>query len=375
MTRTVEIGWVLAADVQDSPWIPLYESARDRLVSLLAEQLPEFDWRMPVVQRRAFAPVGTLDPLTLLEFGGEEKLHRGWDAALVVVPNELVARHRVATVGVPSSALEVAVLSSARLGTGEEVGRRMVGFALHLLGHLFGLTHADKGAMAAIDDPETLALSPYEEAELEQLRRHLASISGPRIEEAGRPKGASAFYLATFSGSLGSILRDVWGVRPWRMPAYLGRFTAAAAVSSVLFAINSDAWALGARMSGGWVPAASGVAILAATWFIYLGQNIGRQGRLAHRSEQLVRTRIVLFLSLLVGMMSLWAIVLAVAAMGVHAVTPDLAAEWSGRTLDTVDRLRFAAFLAMIGVLGAALGGNLEEESEIKAELIFDEET
>jgi len=36
--------------------------------------------------------------------------------------------------------------------------------------------------------------------------------------------------------------------------------------------------------------------------------------------------------------------------------------------------VRYAAFLAIIGVVGAALGGNLEEESEIKAELFFDEE-
>ena len=35
----------------------------------------------------------------------------------------------------------------------------------------------------------------------------------------------------------------------------------------------------------------------------------------------------------------------------------------------------YAAFMATLGVIAAALGGNLEEEGEIKAELLFDEET
>ena len=37
--------------------------------------------------------------------------------------------------------------------------------------------------------------------------------------------------------------------------------------------------------------------------------------------------------------------------------------------------LAFAGFAAALGVVAAAMGGNLEEEAEIKAELFIDEET
>ena len=107
---------MLAADLRDAELLGSYREARERLVALLENQFPESDWQMPMVERRTFPPRGTLKPLPLLEIGAEEKLYRRWDFAFVMVPDELEPRCRIRALGVPSSALEAAVLSSNRLG-------------------------------------------------------------------------------------------------------------------------------------------------------------------------------------------------------------------------------------------------------------------
>jgi len=53
----------------------------------------------------------------------------------------------------------------------------------------------------------------------------------------------------------------------------------------------------------------------------------------------------------------------------------DVFARWAGVPPGRLSIPGYAAFMATIGVLAAALGGNLEEEAEIKAQLLFDEET
>ena len=129
------IGWLVASDLRDPELLEIYARARSLLTEQLREQFPLFDWQMPQIERRNFAPRGSLKPLNLLEMGSEERLFQRWDYALVVVPNELQPRRRISALGVPSSALEVAALSSARLGRkDEDLAERLAALAQHLLG-------------------------------------------------------------------------------------------------------------------------------------------------------------------------------------------------------------------------------------------------
>jgi hypothetical protein len=49
--------------------------------------------------------------------------------------------------------------------------------------------------------------------------------------------------------------------------------------------------------------------------------------------------------------------------------------QWLQVTLTFVDLMHHAAFMAALGVSAAALGGNLEDEDDLKARLFYDEET
>jgi len=371
----VVLGWLLGADLRDPELLAAYDVARERLLAHLRQTLPEFSWRIEADERRVYHPRGALDPVDLLEMGVAEKLHRHWDYVLVLVPNELIPRHSPSALGVPSSALEAAVISTSRLGSGEELVERIVALALHLLGHLWGLEHAPNGPMRPVDDPAELRLEPWPPEQLEQIRQQLAEAAAVRLEEQRARWGVLTFYWRTFFKDPRGILEAIWGYAPWMMPVYLGRLTAAAAVSVVYFLITADAWTLGAHLSwrAVWVMAA--LSIVAATSFIFSGQDLGRLGREHAWREQLARTRIVLLGTLGLGMASLWLALLVLSLLGAWILPRSLLEAWMEVAPTAGHLLRYAVFTATIGVLGAALGGNLEEEREIKAELFCDEET
>lgn len=88
----------------------------------------------------------------------------------------------------------------------------------------------------------------------------------------------------------------------------------------------------------------------------------------------MARSRIVLFGTLLAGMISLWVMLFAAILTFSFLLPASVTSGWTGFDPADLPRARYAAFLASIGILVAALGGNLEEEDAIKAELFFDQE-
>ncbi len=374
MKPEVVIGWVLAADLRDGALLAAYAEAREHLRQLLVRSFPEFDWKVDYGERRIHLPRGALDPVALLEIGVDEKLHRRWDYALVVVPNELLSRHRPYALGVPSSALEVAVLSSSRLGSGEPLVDRLLALSLHLLGHLWGLGHAEAGPMRPIDDPEGLEVAPFFPEEAAAVRRHLEEVVVARLEEERVRWNAFSFYARTFFDDPHGIIRTIREYAPWKMPIYLGRLTAAAAVSTVYLVMTSDAWALGTRLPGLGLGMFALIGFFGAAFFLFYGQDLGRLGHERTWREQLARTRLVLFGTVLAGMASLWALVFSLTLSAGLLIPRSLLEGWIGSPLGWGQLLRFATFSAAISVLAAAMGGNLEEEAEIKAEFFMDEE-
>ena len=364
---------MLAADLRDAELLQSYRDARERLMTLLKGQFPEFDWQMPLVERRTFPPRGALKPLPLLEIGAEEKLYRRWDFAFVVVPNELEPRRRIRALGVPSSALEVAVLSSNRLGEREVLAERVAALALHLFGHLLSLETESTGPMCP-PDPDGLVLEPFDAEQINEVRARLHDVTDMRLEETTTRWNTLSFYWRVFWSDPPSIFKSILGYSPWRIPLYLGRLTAAVVVSLLVLLLTAESWEAGANVSSGWLLGSVVVAIILSSVFIFFGQHIGQVGRGRGWSEQLARSRIVLFGTLLVGMMSLYAELFILLYCISFALPLEVISGWSGFAPEDLPRIKYVAFLSSIGILAGALGGNLEEEEAIKAELFFDEE-
>ncbi len=373
----VHIGMVLATDLRDFDTADAYEQTCTRLRKVLQDQFPQFRWQVDFVNRNRYAPRGAIDPLPLLTFGMQEKFSHRWDYALVVVPNALQPRKRVHTVGIPSSALETAVLSSADLDEkSAQFCDRLVALALHLLGHLWGLEHCDAGPMQPPEDLRRLHLSPFPDFQQHIAADRLDEVADKRLEEQSKEWNRVAFYWRAFWADPKSILIDVIGYAPWKLPLKAGRLTAAAAVSLMLLLLGAESWEVGVHLPLPLLIMGAIASLAVAAAFIFAGQNLGQISRMVGWREQLIRTRIVIFGTLLLGMITLWLLLFGISFFMGRLLPADVLTGWIQEPSLTYQLLaRHAAFMAILGVLAGALGGNLEDEDEIKAELLFDEET
>lgn len=365
---------MFAADERSPARLELYQGARERLLASLSAQFPDFHWQIALVNRHRFSPLGAIDPLDLLEFAVQEKIDRRLDYALVVVPNELRFRDRSPTWGVPSSALEVGVLSTKAVDSSEGMPDCVAAMALHLLGHLWGLEHCPDGPMRRDRDPADRRPEPFPAEQQRAIVDRLDEVADTRVEEERRGLPKAAFYWRTFAADPRAILTDLWGYAPWKLPFRLGRLTAGAVTFVVILLLTAETWEIGVNFAPAAIAAGTAAAVPAAAAFLFVGQNLAKMSGAGRLHEQLVRTRIVLFGSLLAGMASLW-VVLAVLAFLVGLAMPDaVLAKWLVEPPDALALGRYAAFMATLGLLGGALGGNLEDEGNFKAKFLFDEE-
>ncbi len=255
------------------------------------------------------------------------------------------------------------------------MAERLAGLVLHELGHLWGLDHAPEGPMHPPAAPELLTPQPFPPEQQEAILAHLRPIADARLEEQQLRWNMPLFYLRTFLLNPREILMSIWGYSPWRMPLYLGRLTAAAAISTIFLLLTAEAWEVGSYLPPNTFLIAPLGAILLATFALFFGQNMGQITREIALREQAARTHLVLFGTLLLGMIAVWIVIYVISLLIVFLLPRNVLAEWAGIHLDTLSVVRYANFMATIGVLAAALGGNLEEEEDIKAEILFDEET
>ncbi len=375
MKPVVSVGWIFLSDVSDARLLEKFTEAVEKVRSLVKTDFPGFRWEMPFSKRRRYAPHGALDPLELLEVGLLEKTKNGWDYVIVLVSNELQPRYRISTIGVPSSALEVAVLSSSELDENDGLDEKIAALALHLLGHLWGLSHSEEGPMVPPENYKILSLSSFPDYQKKVIEQRLSEASDARLEEQRKKWGGVSFYWSTFWTDPKSILKDVMDYSPWRLPLKMAKMTAATAVSMIFILMGAESWELGVHFSPWLLFFGTVLAVVGATIFIFAGQNLGQLSREIGYKEQLARTRIVIFTTLLYGMFFLWVLFMIFVIVVGFVFPRDILNGWLGSQLTFRDLLRFASFSGILGLLAGAVGGNLEEEDEIKADLFYDEET
>jgi hypothetical protein len=351
----------------------------DALRQTLQHDLPEFDWQLRVLARRDFPAEQPQDPLDLLEAGSDIKIEEGFDFLLVLTSAPLLARFDQAVNGVPSSMLETGVLSLARqldLEEEDAVHRAALGLARHLLGHLFNLDHSDNSVMRPREFWNGSGPLDWSEEEKRQIREFLEDIADPRLEEtAGAGRTRWKFFGQVLLRDGLSLARDILLFRSWRMVLHLGRFTAATAVSVIFLFLSAEAWELGAAMGSEWLNLLLAGVLLLATLSLYFGQNLQGVGRSDKMMEQAVRSRIILFGTLLVGMCSFWINLFLISLVIIHLMPETVLAGWAGLGDRVLPAAHFARLMATFGILASALGGNLEEEQDLKAVLIYTEET
>ncbi|MDF1738156.1 MAG: hypothetical protein P1U86_03265 [Verrucomicrobiales bacterium] len=373
----IQIGLVLSSGSSDTG-SSVGEVLVPALEKQLAEQFPAFSWKFETVQSRHHTEDELRDPLHLIETAFREKVARHWDTAVLVTDTMLRGTTRPFAAAIPASALEVGVVSRGLFEEGADDCDKTTAVIIYLLGSLWGLPPASPGAMhlpERICDIEPAA--PFTEKQREWLMTRLTEISDTRLEENSAAPGRRnlpLFYLRSLAANPRGVFSDVLGYRPWWQPFRLSRLTAAAVVSMLFVFLGAEAWEIGIHLDPKVLATGAVLSVLAATASIYSGQNLSEIAPVGALSEQLARTRLVLFFCVLIGMISLGLVLFVISLLAASVIPGHRLEVWTGVRPELAHLVRFSTFAALLGVLAGALGGNLEENQDLKARFFFDEE-
>ncbi len=373
---TISIGLVVdPGESQVEAWVQRLEQ---ELSSGLRRDFPGFDWEFSIIRRRDFPKALPKDPLILLEFGSDIKIEYNLDFVLVFTSFPLKSRFEQGINGVPSNMLETGVITLAKVMETQDSGKATkaaLALSKHVLGHLWGLEHNEESVMRPRKFWTGDGPLYWSQHEKKQIEVYLRGVADPRLEETvGAAKGRLRFYLQVIMNERASLARDIFLFRSWLMMLHLGRFTAATAVSVIFLFLSAEAWEMGAAIQSGWLDLALVGVILVATLSLYFGQNLQGIATSDRMMEQAVRSRIVLMGTLFVGMAAFWINLFCISVVIIHLLPEQVLCNWAGLNGKALPIIHFSKLMATFGILASSVGGNLEEEQDIKAVLVYTEE-
>ncbi len=394
--RLIEIGWMIAGRMDREDLQAIFD-ARIKALEYLKELFPQFDWRMPVVQRKELVRTTRVEPVDLLEAGSIELEAKHWDFVLVITSADLESHFKSYTIATPARAMSAAVLSTSRLdplatfstATEEErihtMTQRIFALFMHLLGHLNGLDHHEDphDFMYNIETIQDLdRMDHYDEEEIEILEEELSEVADIRLEEEARVarKPPLIFYIQAIWRNFDDIWNSVLQVEPWTFPIKLTRLTTAAISTLLIITITAEVWDLGMSLPAHTVLILSLLSLFITTYFIVQRQHLLTRRHVIRRlTEQMVITNASIFITILLGMFTVYLMLFfGTLFLGFTLFKPQIIAEWAPLQHGNItvrDYVVFAGFVASIGILLGALGASFEESTYFKHIAFIDEET
>ncbi len=372
----LETGLLLQSDL-DPGLRDLVLRAAERARAILQRELPMFTWRFPTRRILIDGSPQRIEPTDLLDQGVQDRDLAHWDFAIVITEADLRSYYQPSTMAVSSRAVDVAVLSLARLhpsltdedATDDHHSTRLIDRITTLLLHLL----CDLNGVAHCEHPEHCTWSPASARDLdrmsslcperrERLVDELTDIADLRLEEATPTTGRRSlwFALRAIWINLDDIANSVARARPWEFPLRLGRVTAAALSALVVLLLTAEVWELGGHIDALRVVLLSTASLLGATGFVVARHRLLGDRRDRHLTEQVVTSNTTMTVVVLMGFATTYALLWAL-ALGVTAALfdPELVQSWTGRDLPRW-RPTFAGFVASVGILVGALGTSFE---------------
>jgi len=390
----IEVGWIVAGKL-DATDREAIVRARETSQEWLREAFPQFDWRLPIVEREELVQGQRVEAVVLLDSSVTERNLRHWDFTLIVTGADLISHYQNDMFAAVSRSLQAGVISTARIDpraydklvTDQRrvhvMAGRIESLALHAIGHLGGLEHDDDpGSFMAgfetIGDLD-MPLRLGQEAQ-RRLQRGFADVADRRLEEQADMRRAWRpwFYLRAAWINRRQLVKAIWQAKPWQFPFRLSRLTTAAVSAALILTTTAEVWEVGLRQP------ASLLALLAVTTIGVTTSYVLRKQRLlvrrehARLSELSVMTNVSTLCVVLAGMTAtflfLW---LATGAVALLFYRPVIVTNWvppaSGVPLAMVYS-KLASFVASLGLAIGALGASFEQQHYFRHITFVDEE-
>src|SRR4051794_12941243 len=305
-----------------------HDIARD-----LASRLPEalrmeassaVEWEVPVVAD-AFAADARLSAVAMIDRARERMQREGWHLAVCLT--DLPLRNGRRPVIADASAQHgIAILSVPALGAAR-LRRRALETILQLLDGLMG----ERLVTAAGRDNRRRR---------SRVDRRLADVAAM----AGSPDANDVRYVAgVLRGNVRLLLGMVAANQPWRLAVGLSRALAAALGAAAFSLVTSDIWQLADSLGPVQLVGLTVLSVGATVVTLIVAHELWEHGRDGLRREQAVLFNAATTITVILGVLVLYAALFAIALAGAWLVVADaLLAKTVGHSPNLSDYLRLA---------------------------------
>jgi hypothetical protein len=333
----VASGRELTLGIVAAPGLPA-DMAPDMAADLAAElsqAYPEMTWRLPVIFDALVAPPALLPDL--IDASRRKLLTEQWDMALCLTDLPLPTSGRTVA-GHASVSHSVVVISVPAIGV-VAVRRRLREAALRLISG-------------------TLDGSARDASTGVRLRRlqDLADLG-------------DGLSLGWRSGRGGSrlVVGMLRANRPWRLGVRLYRALVAALAVVAVALVTTDVWRSAVAIGWGRLAAIAVFAILVTTVTLIMAHDLWERSHDDRSSDQIALFNIVTSLSLLIGLLTLYAGLILVTAVGALLLVPmPLFHEAVGRPVGAAQYVALICLVASLAMVGGALGAGLEADTTVR---------
>ncbi|MCW3004340.1 MAG: hypothetical protein JWQ20_3638 [Conexibacter sp.] len=344
---TITLGLIASGPAPEQ----LAEALAHDLPPLLAESVSEdVAWEVPVVADPLAATPGT--PATqMIDAARRRMLRDGWDLAICLTDLPLrIGRRPV--VADASATHGVGLLSLPALGA-VQLRRRALEAVVRLVDGLTG---------------ESLELREHGAPRRARVARRLRELATPvRRVQPDDEDVDLRFVAAVLRGNLRLLAGMLRANRPWRLVARLSRALTAAVAVTAYALVTSDVWRLSTNLG---VPRLAALTVVSLTFTVgslILAHGLwepvgGRRGR-----EQIVLFNVVTALTVLIGVLTLYGVLLALTFAATGLVIDDgVLARALDQPAGLRDHAEVAWMVASLATVGGALGSAVESDIAVR---------
>jgi hypothetical protein len=155
--------------------------------------------------------------------------------------------------------------------------------------------------------------------------------------------------------------------RPWRLGVKLYRALIASLAVVAAALVTTDVWRIAVGVGWGRLGAIAVLAVLVTTVTLIMAHDLWESGQQGRSSDQIVLFNIVTSLSLLIGLLTLYAgLILVTAAGALLLVSMPLFHAAVGRPVGAAEYSALIWLVASLAMVGGALGAGLEADSTVR---------
>lgn len=383
--RAVEIGVMIAATPDNCRDL---EAFAKRLAADVEQPLQEASGRDWSFHAGELAKLESEDKATGADFVGQASLRLAegsFDLVIVITDAPLLSGNAQIVSGVASPLTRICVLSVRQLrkpGRGPDlpmdspqVRWNAATLLLNLIGRVLGAGEDEAGAMARFTvDPKRDRVEPY----IPPARIH--ALADRFIEPAYHITGTFSSLWAHIRSIFfdpGMLVRGLLRSRALLLPFRLSGLAAGAVAATFVFVFTAEMWDMGLNMANRTAELFALASIAVATVYLSIALKLFLPRKdTAYLPRHLALANVVIFITILLGLLSLFAMLMAV-SLGLEILVIPHKLAYTLPTLqiqhaNVFDKVRLAVFISAVGVATGAFAGGLQGRDILRQLALFE---